>query len=482
MGWYLAEGSITLKSKNYWQIKISQENEKYVQEILILCKRLFERFSFKVHRWKGGVFVCGNDREFYEYFKSLGHSYEKYIPWEIKNLHVSALRRLLDAFNKGDGSCYDLRKINSQKGGKWQANFAPLKIYATSSKKLADDLTEVILKCGKLPSLYPPEKPGKSVKFANGTYLIKHPTWVVAELNSKNFYVRKKDRAVKEGQKRNFFTVDYEWMVYCVELERNHILYVRRNGRCTWSGNCRSTVRAVFKGSSEAKTARKRKPENIPPIPEGFEGSPLDNWWKLTDSMAKRAVNYRIHGEILEKAKRLCRNNFADECPEWEEVKELIEKWKLQQEIEERFSKRLESFEWNSRKQIKANFPKLWETEEKYRWHVNKRIEKGHVLSEDEYIEKIFEALSEHTSVIIYEAPKWKNESLWHRIFYSRKCKWVVILGETGNILTAFKIEPERFQVSLETFKRQGYKAFRGVVSEKVKETCRRILFLVKSK
>ncbi len=42
--------------------------------------------------------------------------------------------------------------------------------------------------------------------------------------------------------------------------------------------------------------------------------------------MAKRVVKYRVQDEILEKAKRLCQNNFADECPEWEEVRKLIER------------------------------------------------------------------------------------------------------------------------------------------------------------
>ena len=126
--------------------------------------------------------------------------------------------------------------------------------------------------------------------------------------------------------------------------------------------------------------------------------------------MARRAVSYEVHKKILKKAKDLCQNNFADECPEWREFKELIEKWKLQEEIEKRFLKRLEPLEWNSEEQIKANFPRLWETEEKYRRHVSKRIRDGHVSSEEEYIKKILETLSSHTSVVIYEAPKWKSE------------------------------------------------------------------------
>jgi hypothetical protein len=160
----------------------------------------------------------------------------------------------------------------------------------------------------------------------------------------------------------------------------------------------------------------------------------------------------------------------------------LIEKWKLQQEIEERFLRKLESLKWNNKEQIKANFRKLWETEERYRYHVSKRIGKGHISSEEEYIERVFETLSEHSSVIIYEAPKWKSEEKWHRIFYSRECNWVVILGESGSILTAFKIERDRFEKSLKAMVNEGYKPFKGVKSEQIKRVCRRILLLVKGK
>ena len=91
--------------------------------------------------------------------------------------------------------------------------------------------------------------------------------------------------------------------------------------------NCRSTVRAIFKGSSEAKKARVRRPKDIPPVPEGFAASPLESWWKLTDSMTKRVIKYGLKDEVLEKAKRMCGKNFEDwECPEFEEVKERLER------------------------------------------------------------------------------------------------------------------------------------------------------------
>jgi len=51
---------------------------------------------------------------------------------------------------------------------------------------------------------------------------------------------------------RNHFTVSiknlsikrmsYNDFAYCVELEKNHTLFVRRNGKTCWSGNCRCTI------------------------------------------------------------------------------------------------------------------------------------------------------------------------------------------------------------------------------------------------
>jgi len=68
---------------------------------------------------------------------------------------------------------------------------------------------------------------------------------------------------------------------------------------------CRSTVRAIFKGTEEARRVREKRPKEIPQLPEGFNASPVDSWWKLSDSMEKRIIKYGIKDEILEKAKKL---------------------------------------------------------------------------------------------------------------------------------------------------------------------------------
>jgi len=306
MGWYLSEGSISNKSRRkslYWTIKISQENEFKKEVIYDLAKFLFAQY-FRVIKVAGGVMISGSDNDMWKYFKRLGRSYEKFIPLELKNLSSEYLRALLDSFNAGDGSYYELEEINRKKGDKWVANFKPLRIYHTSSKRLAYDIMELILKCGKLPSLYEKRGEGKKVKFSNGVYTIKHGVYTVLELNSKNHMVRKKDT---RGGRQNIFRTEYRGMVYCVELEKNHMLYVMRNGKCTWSGNCRSTIRAVHREEAEAFGLKEttRLPEDSPA--KGFGLNPIESgsFWKMTDRMIERAIKYGIMDEINRLAKSL---------------------------------------------------------------------------------------------------------------------------------------------------------------------------------
>lgn len=237
MGWYLSEGSISDRSWNknesYWAIKIAQEKDAESIEIIFsILTKLFGK-HFKVDKWKGGVYVSGKDHDLYKYLKRLGHSHEKYIPKGLKKLSPKYLRRLLRSYFYGDGTVRDNKSINAKKGGSWVANFKPTRIASTSSKKLADDIGELIFKCGKLPSFRLGNKKGTISEHRNGIYASNYDIILVSELNSKN----------KIFKKRDLFTVEnYADKVYCVELPENHILYVRRNGKCTWSGNCRTTT------------------------------------------------------------------------------------------------------------------------------------------------------------------------------------------------------------------------------------------------
>ena len=127
---------------------------------------------------------------------------------------------------------------------KWEGkegNFREERVYYTSSKTMMSDLCEIILKIGKRPSVTDPVFSDEPKKFKNGDYVIKHPCYKISENWTTNV-------AVGHNMERE--VIDYDGMVYDVELVRNNTLFVKRNGKVLLSGNCQC---------------------QLVPVPDGFE-------------------------------------------------------------------------------------------------------------------------------------------------------------------------------------------------------------------
>ncbi|MCW7074522.1 MAG: anaerobic ribonucleoside-triphosphate reductase [Candidatus Methanospirare jalkutatii] len=201
-GFWLAEGSTYLRKRNRrrrgkkafygYLVRISQNKGKIAQEFEALLKRLPFNF-YKKERGRKVEFVIQN-KQLFSYLSQFGKAGEKYIPKEIKSLDREYLRILFHWLVKGDG--YE---------GNGNLD------YYTKSKKLADDVQEIVLKLGWNANIY--EKRKGSSKW-----------YRVAISKTKHF----KFREIKK--------VKYQGKVYCVEVP-NHTLYVRRNGKACWCGN-----------------------------------------------------------------------------------------------------------------------------------------------------------------------------------------------------------------------------------------------------
>lgn len=225
LGIYLAEGSYTRNNKRGNEIKISQEKEDNRIKIYENLKEL----PCKVSTNKQGVFVW--NKELHKYVSQFGYSSELYIPGEIKELSNKYIRIFLDWFCLGDG--------HIKKGKVWKDyKFKDSKTYFTSSKKLNDDLGELILKVGHYPSFSFENRKGRMQKFKNGTYEIKTDLYVIRE----NTQIKSE----LNGENGKTEIIDYNDYVYCLQLPKFHTMYVRRNGKCVWCGNCRSLVVPVF--------------------------------------------------------------------------------------------------------------------------------------------------------------------------------------------------------------------------------------------
>lgn len=187
MGMFLSEGYVR-PDRN--EIIIAQE--KFPDEF----EEKLKRFPIPYKRIKTGFYLC--HKELAEELRKYGKSGDKYVPDIIKQSSHHIIRKFLYMYLRGDGT---IRKC-----GTW--------IYYTKSKKMADDLQELLLKIGSVACIYPP---------ANG----------------RNIYIIKerKFRTKNTIQPKHYSKVNYTGKVYCLEV-KNHIIYVRRNGKPTWCGNC----------------------------------------------------------------------------------------------------------------------------------------------------------------------------------------------------------------------------------------------------
>ncbi|MFA5398260.1 MAG: phage minor capsid protein [Methanogenium sp.] len=237
LGIFMSKGNIYKK-----YIRISQYKEKTKK---ILNKRLIP-MGFKNE--KSG-YILKNEK-LAIYLKQFGKQHERFIPDYILNEKSSIIKEFLTAFLIGDGS------ISKHKS---KLNFESIsKRYFTSSKKLAEHIGECIFKIGKYPSFGIQKTKDKLQKHKNGEYLCNHDILIISENNNKEAY-HNISKSTNKGIKSKIIK-DYNDLTYCLELEKNHIMLVRRNGKISWSGNCIHDLSPYFEGISD---------EIIPSVSDG---------------------------------------------------------------------------------------------------------------------------------------------------------------------------------------------------------------------
>ena len=219
MGYYLSEGSTTKRSDNSYQISIHQ-NQPNKDKIYDDIKDIPVKVNNKS---KNKIYI--NNTKLGKYLLQFGKSHEKYVPEIIKDMTADLIEVFLNAYCLGDGSI----KTTYWKEKDFKSND---KIFFTSSKRMADDIGELIIKTGGYPSYKLTKNKGKKQQFSNGLYTIKTDIWRIRWNHSK--------KACKKHM--NIQTTNYDGMVYDIELPRNHAFFVRYNGKVCVSGNCRCSI------------------------------------------------------------------------------------------------------------------------------------------------------------------------------------------------------------------------------------------------
>jgi len=206
-GWYLSEGSLE-KSKNYYRIAITQKkSEEYRKEIWDCVLRM--GFTPINH----GKDIIFNSKDLYFFLEGFGKCYEKFIPVWAKNLSSEQIKIFLNSLFKGDGSF--------SKDKSWAK-------YTTTSKKLAEDVQECLLKVGFSGSISTCDPTKKKYGKIDGRLIEGKRLQYTVSVNKKQNEPSLCRARLDE--------IDYDGYVYCATV-KNHTMLVERNGKVLFSGN-----------------------------------------------------------------------------------------------------------------------------------------------------------------------------------------------------------------------------------------------------
>ncbi len=199
LGYYISEGSHSGHTKKTYKIEVWQNaGEKHDK-----MKVCFEKLPFSVNFEKDRFRFAS--KSLYYWLDQFGScSLNKSIPKWIKELNPKLLQILLDALILGDGTRHSQFNENST-----------TICYYTSSRQLADDVSEIMLKTNHVVNIrkYPQEdKADKYRVFGNKSW--------------------KDSKFLKEDIEE----IDYDDMVYCYQVP-NHLFVTKRNGKIAIQGN-----------------------------------------------------------------------------------------------------------------------------------------------------------------------------------------------------------------------------------------------------
>lgn len=224
LGYYLSEGSSTTTKRKDYIVQLRQV--KNDEDLRKMAESLDRVTPNKINiRPDGRVIV--NDKSLCLYLKStFGNCYTKHIPRSILNsCSREQLSILYNSLVVGDG------KITSddESGGSY---------YATSSVQLRDDFQELQFKVGLSGDYSFRTGPGHKTVLSDGRTITGTTVcWGVSIRRKRGgTFMPSINSVVGERSSRKFEKVFYKGSIYCATV-KNHVMYVRREGKAVWCGN-----------------------------------------------------------------------------------------------------------------------------------------------------------------------------------------------------------------------------------------------------
>lgn len=224
-GLWLAEGYTAFREGDY-HVGIRNLDKNLLQFAYDSFKRwgLNPRYSSD-----GGVTVL--NEQLYNLLRPIGDKYSKHIPDEIKDLPPPLLREILEYYARGDGT----HEVDDAEVGSTRVRCQ------TSSPRLRDDLMEISLKAGLECNYVVHVEPGSTAVIVGPDGLQRTITRTATNYRLSILYRGGETRVDKP---RVEAWEDYSGTVWCVTVQ-NHVIYVRRNGKAMWCGNCGKTMLAA---------------------------------------------------------------------------------------------------------------------------------------------------------------------------------------------------------------------------------------------
>lgn len=213
LGWWITDGSLE-RVRNHFCITLHQSKEQGRKRIEYLLKNMNLPYNLYKNRYRiKSVALADYIKDMFYYNKNNETGYKKSydiaISPFIRNAYTNEIEAFLKGVLGGDGSVYaDGRKI----------------IY-TASKQFALDLIELCFKCGMTANYYMSNTTGYPCSYKNNGAV-----YVVSICRTEKHWFDK--------TQKNYTEEYYKGKVYCVELEEHHKLFVMREGKTCWCGNC----------------------------------------------------------------------------------------------------------------------------------------------------------------------------------------------------------------------------------------------------
>lgn len=219
LGFFIGNGwtSLSEKSGNFsiFFCKGGSKSDFVLGKLKNCLNRITEN---SVHeKNKGNMKILGvSDVQLYQLFKDFGKSFEKDIPSYVWDYDYDSLNSLFEGLMDSDSN--------------WLSTETGLK-FSTSSKKLADSFQRLCMLIGKTSTISTINRIGK---ISEGVDSNGEPYKIATK--RVNYSISLNDNITPSIQPA--FYEKYTGKMVCVEVEKNNTIFVRRNGKVAWSGNC----------------------------------------------------------------------------------------------------------------------------------------------------------------------------------------------------------------------------------------------------